>query len=132
MKRFASISLPLAVLGLALGVGTSASQAAETKGVKASLKDQLKIAQLQRRRPGSAPPKPYQLPPQPEPNVQTGLQRTQPVPPRLAPDDFIPIEDRWRLVNDLGLVEEKWYDPYNRNLLKLTARSTKTGSSASV
>jgi hypothetical protein len=118
MKRFATISLPLAVLGLALVITTSASQAADTKGVKASLKDQLRVAQLQRRRPGSAPPKPYQLPPQPEPNVQTGLERTQPVPPRLAPDDFIPIEDRWRLVNDLGLVEEKWHDPYNRNILK--------------
>ncbi len=118
MKRFASIGLPLAVLGLALSVGASVTQAAETTGVKASLKDQLKIAQLQRRRPGSPTPRPYQLPPQPEPNVQTGLERTQPVPPRLAPDDFIPIEDRWRLINDLGLVEEKWYDPYNRNILK--------------
>ena len=98
MKRITISRLPVAVLGLSLGLSAGAVQAADTSGVKASLKDQLKVAQLQRRRPGEPPPKPYQLPPQPEPNVNTGLKRTEPVPPRLAPDDFIPIEDRWRLV----------------------------------
>ena len=84
----------------------------------ASLQDRLKVAQLQRRRPGYPEPQPYQLPSQPEPNSQTGLQRTEPPPPRTGPDEFIPVPDRWRLINDLGLVKEKWWDPYNRNILK--------------
>jgi hypothetical protein len=81
-------------------------------------KNSLKIAQLDRRRPGFREPKPYELPAQPDPNLGSGLQRTEPPPPRLAPDDFISIPDRWRLINDLGLVKERWYDPYNRNILK--------------
>lgn len=81
-------------------------------------KANLKVAQLDRRRPGIPPRQPYQLPAQPDPNADGGLQRTEPPPPRLAPDDFIPIPDRWRLINDLGLIKERWYDPYNRNILK--------------
>ena len=83
-----------------------------------SLQNRLKVAQLQRRRPGYPEPQPYQLPPQPEPNSQTGLQRTEPPPPRIGPSEFIPVPDRWRLINDLGLVKENWWDPYNRNILK--------------
>lgn len=31
-------------------------------------------------------------------------------------DDQIPVPDRWRIVD--ALYEERWYDPYNRNVLK--------------
>jgi len=37
--------------------------------------------------------------------------------PGSAPD-AIPIPDRWRLVDSLGLVTERWYDPYNQNTYK--------------
>lgn len=41
-----------------------------------------------------------------------------PLPPGEMPRVAIPVPDRWRLVNDLGLMEERWYDPYNQNTLK--------------
>lgn len=82
------------------------------------LRKKLSVAQLERRRPSAEPSRPYQAPEQPDPNAATGLERTEPPPPRLGPDEFIPIPDRWRLINDLGLVKERWYDPYNRNILK--------------
>jgi hypothetical protein len=53
----------------------------------------------------------------PDPNAATGLSPI--APPALAdPSVFAPIPDRWRLINDLKLVKENWYDPYNRNILK--------------
>jgi len=56
-----------------------------------------------RRRPGS--------PPESEPGPE-------PPPPLPAlPSEFVPVPDRWRLVQGLG-VEERWWDPYNRNLFK--------------
>jgi len=33
------------------------------------------------------------------------------------PKDEIPLPDRWRIIESLG-VNEKWYDPYNQNTLK--------------
>jgi hypothetical protein len=38
-------------------------------------------------------------------------------PPDAFPDDHIPIPDRWRLVESLG-VKARWFDPYNQNALK--------------
>lgn len=34
------------------------------------------------------------------------------------PRDFVPIPDRWRLVETLGLTKSRWQDPYNQNTLK--------------
>ncbi len=31
--------------------------------------------------------------------------------------DFVPLPDRWRIIENLG-VNERWYDPYNQNTLK--------------
>ncbi len=39
-------------------------------------------------------------------------------PPQAFPNEQIPIPDRWRLIQNLGLVTEKWYDPYNQNTYK--------------
>jgi len=39
-------------------------------------------------------------------------------PPQAFPTDQIPIPDRWRLIQSLGLVTEKWSDPYNQNTYK--------------
>lgn len=49
-----------------------------------------------------AEPPPEQAEPPPEPNV---------------PHDFLPVEDRWRIMESLGRGEH-WYDPYNFNWLK--------------
>ncbi|HFB55114.1 MAG TPA: hypothetical protein ENJ46_04245, partial [Hellea balneolensis] len=40
-------------------------------------------------------------------------------PPRASifPKDEIPLPDRWRLIENIG-VHERWFDPYNQNTLK--------------
>jgi hypothetical protein len=39
-------------------------------------------------------------------------------PPEAFPTDQIPVPDRWRLIETLGLVKEHWFDPYHQNTLK--------------
>jgi hypothetical protein len=39
-------------------------------------------------------------------------------PPEAFPTDHIPIPDRWRLIQSLGIVRERWWDPYNQNTFK--------------
>ena len=39
-------------------------------------------------------------------------------PPSAFPTDQIPIPDRWRIVETLGLVQEDYLDPYHQNTLK--------------
>jgi hypothetical protein len=39
-------------------------------------------------------------------------------PPEAFPADHIAIPDRWRLAETLGLVRDRWWDPYNQNTLK--------------
>jgi hypothetical protein len=41
-------------------------------------------------------------------------------PPRQGdfPADHLPVPDRWRLIETLGLVKSNWKDPYNQNTLK--------------
>lgn len=67
------------------------------------------VSQAIRRVPGKPPPTPPEeqevnpdLVPPPQPNL---------------PREFIPIPDRWRLVDAIG-VTTKWWDPYNQNYLK--------------
>jgi hypothetical protein len=39
-------------------------------------------------------------------------------PPEAFPTDQIPVPDRWRLIQSLGLVNEHWFDPYHQNTYK--------------
>jgi hypothetical protein len=39
-------------------------------------------------------------------------------PPEAFPTDQVPIPDRWRLIETLGIVKERWFDPYHQNTLK--------------
>ncbi|MFN3989609.1 MAG: hypothetical protein ACK4IS_05045 [Erythrobacter sp.] len=39
-------------------------------------------------------------------------------PPEAFPKDQLPIPDRWRLIETLGLVRENLFDPYNQNTYK--------------
>jgi hypothetical protein len=41
-----------------------------------------------------------------------------PPPSPLLPTESVPIPDRWRLVDQLKLVNNRWYDPYNANTIK--------------
>lgn len=73
----------------------------------------LQVAEGERRRPGSQPPV------RTDPN--SGIvydPEAVPLPPRqMGPTDFLPIPDRWRLIEAVG-VNEKLWDPYNQNTLK--------------
>ena len=41
-----------------------------------------------------------------------------PPPQALLPRETIPVPDRWRLTDQLGLTKNRWEDPYNPNTLK--------------
>lgn len=54
----------------------------------------------------------------PERVTQTNEGAVRAPPPEAFPTDQIPVPDRWRLVETLGLVKERWWDPYNQNTYK--------------
>ena len=64
-----------------------------------------------RRVPGSVPP-PFAVG---DRQVNIGAVGEPPV--NNFPRDHIPVPDRWRLVDTLG-VKSRWFDPYNQNTLK--------------
>ena len=64
-----------------------------------------------RRRPG------YEAP-LPEAVTQDNEGALRAPPPEAFPVDQVPIPDRWRLIESLGVVKERWFDPYNQNTLK--------------
>jgi hypothetical protein len=53
-----------------------------------------------------------------EPVSQTNPGALRAPPPEAFPTDQVPVPDRWRLVESLGLVKERWFDPYHQNTLK--------------
>ncbi|WP_156457709.1 hypothetical protein [Altererythrobacter sp. Root672] len=64
-----------------------------------------------RRRPGYTGPLPDAV-------TQDNPGAVRAPPPEAFPTDQIPIPDRWRLIETLGLVKERWFDPYHQNTLK--------------
>ncbi|MGD8515235.1 MAG: hypothetical protein PVF52_06450 [Granulosicoccaceae bacterium] len=78
--------------------------------------DPLLLADVDRRRPG-----PAREPERPEPTYEDpnrkGDLRPIAVPHPNLPRESIPIPDRWRIVEAIG-VNERWFDPYNQNTLK--------------
>src|SRR4051812_15586688 len=44
--------------------------------------------------------------------------RQVPPPSPLAPNETLPVPDRWRLVDQLKILQPRWYDPYNANPIK--------------
>jgi hypothetical protein len=73
---------------------------------------------LRRRAGEPVEPERSQPGPLPDPNAMSRLA------PVAAPQDLwkeydkAPIPDRWRLLDSLGVIHERWYDPYNQNTLK--------------
>jgi hypothetical protein len=96
---------PAFAAAIALGLLSLPGQAAD---------DSIEVP---RRVPGEEPPQPYVAPKVGDPNARGGLSRI-PIPDGNQPADFIPIPDRWRLAVDLGLIRQRWFDPYNNNILK--------------
>jgi hypothetical protein len=64
-----------------------------------------------RHRPGYEKPLPDEV-------RQTNIGAVRPPPPTAFPTDQIPVPDRWRLIESLGVVKERWFDPYHQNTLK--------------
>ncbi|WP_242128302.1 hypothetical protein [Sphingobium sp. Sx8-8] len=64
-----------------------------------------------RRRPG------YEAP-LPEAVTQDNKGAVHAPQPEAFPVDQVPIPDRWRLIESLGVVKERWFDPYHQNALK--------------
>lgn len=62
--------------------------------------------------------KPGRQTPYPPAAVQNNQGAVEAPPPEAFPRDQIPLTDRWRLVDSLGLVKSRWLDPYNQNVLK--------------
>jgi len=54
----------------------------------------------------------------PDPVEQYNPGAIRSPPPEAFPADHIAIPDRWRLIETLGIVRERWWDPYNQNILK--------------
>ncbi|WP_340108812.1 hypothetical protein [Pikeienuella sp. HZG-20] len=64
-----------------------------------------------------APPGVAIIPPEPEPYIDP-LAVPLPPPRAAGPDDFLPVPDRWRLVDTLGIIKENPLNPYEQNTLK--------------
>ncbi len=64
-----------------------------------------------RRRPDYTDPLPDRI-------DQTNIGAVRAPPPEAFPFDQVPIPDRWRLIETLGIVKERWFDPYNQNTYK--------------
>ena len=66
-----------------------------------------------RRRPGYRPDLPDQL-------TQDNVGALRPPPPEAFPgmENQLPVPDRWRLIESLGVVKERWFDPYHQNTYK--------------
>jgi hypothetical protein len=54
----------------------------------------------------------------PEPVDQYNPGAVRQPAPEAFPEEHLAIPDRWRLADTLGLVRQRWYDPYNQNVLK--------------
>ncbi|QDH35697.1 hypothetical protein [Porphyrobacter sp. YT40] len=64
-----------------------------------------------RQRPGYTAPLPERI-------EQRNEGAVRAPPPEAFPTDQLPIPDRWRLIESLGLVKENLFDPYNQNTYK--------------
>ena len=84
--------------------GLNTTQKTETQPIDAQVIDG-------RERPGFNSPLPDEI-------DQTNEGAIRAPPPQAFPVDQVPIPDRWRLIQGLGLVEEDLLDPYNQNTYK--------------
>jgi hypothetical protein len=73
-----------------------------------------------RRRPGGGEERPGAVRPAVQDLDPNRLSALQPVAaPRIWQDHGqVPIPDRWRVLDTLGVVRERWWDPYNQNTIK--------------
>ena len=135
------LTAPLLQLAASLGGGAADRAAIITAGLAQPPVALAQAAQptLPMPEPSTAPPPEEQLPPGsnaddpllegrrrpgveqrdlPDAVSQTNEGAVRAPPPEAFPIDQIPVPDRWRLVQTLGVVKERWFDPYNQNTYK--------------
>ena len=54
----------------------------------------------------------------PAPVQQNNPGAVRAPPPEAFPTDQLPLPDRWRVIQTLGLVKQRWFDPYHQNVYK--------------
>lgn len=96
---------------LALLFPASAEAGKETINLSAAADEEILVAESVRRVPGQPAPEPAPTP------AEASDPDAVPPPPANLPGEFIPIPDRWRLVEAIG-VSARWWDPYNQNVFK--------------
>ena len=117
-----SVYSPLASLGITLAPTATPAQVTDAAPVEAetSLPQKSQGDPLAepdngiiegRKRPGYQPRLPDKV-------TQDNIGAVRPPPPEAFPTDEFPIPDRWRLIQSLGLVKERWFDPYHQNTYK--------------
>jgi len=102
----------LAAVVLALGAG-SALAVPDIRQRPGDKPEGQQQPQEQRRRDAQEPPAPAA-----DPNRRTGLKPVAPPEDWKDPGGAIAVPDRWRLLETLNLLPERWYDPYHQNTLK--------------
>ena len=55
---------------------------------------------------------------QSDPNRATDVPRVSPVDGERARGRIMPVPDRWRILNTLGIMQQDWRDPYHQNTYK--------------
>lgn len=71
-----------------------------------------------RRRPADEQEAPRAAGEQADPNRGTEVPRITPVDSDQAKGRMIPVPDRWRILDTLGIMDERWWDPYHQNTYK--------------
>ena len=108
----------LTVLGLGLASACAAPLPAPERGAEpvpaTTIRPMPRPGEL-RRLPGHDTAAPADSPT--DPNRKSGLTAVAP-PQSWDGADKVPVPDRWRLLDTLGLMTPRWYDPYNQNTLK--------------
>jgi len=113
MPAIAASILPLLAV-LATGVDAQDSGAMQPPPPKAETGPEVDAddALLEgRKRPGHRPSLPDRV-------TQENPGAVRAPPPEAFPTDEFPVPDRWRLIESLGVVKERWFDPYHQNTLK--------------
>jgi hypothetical protein len=107
------VVVSLLPLALALQNAPQSLSAPPVESADASVEqnENVPLEQPERRRPEAK----TELPP---PVTQNNIGAVRAPPPEAFPTDTLPIPDRWRLIESLGLVKENFLDPYNQNTYK--------------
>ncbi|MSP87724.1 MAG: hypothetical protein EXQ92_02760 [Alphaproteobacteria bacterium] len=105
------LAAPAALAQATEGLQTAQITAAPARAPKVSTtKKQAQAVQFDRRRPGVQPPRPEDALAPADPNAIRPPEPAQPY-------EIVPVPDRWRIVEAIG-VRERLIDPYNQNTLK--------------